>query len=163
MIKYIQSMLDLALQGDRQGVWFGGAVYTFLLCGYSILFQLISRSWPSITGQLNHSGLDEFGSAIVLSAQDYRADALYTYQVQGKTFQSERISSWIIVAGHNARFVLKHQLSKVKTYPDNKVKVYYKPSNPAKSWLLLPSKLGIFITAVITVLPAFSYWLEFYS
>jgi hypothetical protein len=69
----------------------------------------------------------------------------------------------IIVASHNVQFILKHQLSKLETYPDNKVKVFYKPSNPAKSWLILPSKFGIVMTTLISVLPAFSYWLECYG
>ena len=163
MLDYIQHMWNLALGGGRQGVWFWVAVYAFLICGYSVLFQLIIRSWPSTRGQLNHLGLDKFGSAIILSDQDYHADALYTYQIEHKIYHGKRVSPWIIIASHNVQFILKHQLSKLETYPDNKVRVFYKPSNPAKSWLILPSKFGIVITTLIGVLPAFSYWLEFYG
>ena len=126
MSDYVVQMWDLALQGNRQGVWFWLAVYAFLICGYSV-------------------------------------DALYSYQVDGKTYQGKRISPWIIVASHNVQFVLKHQLAKVETFAGNKVKIFYKPSNPAKSWLILPSKLGVFITFLISLLPAFSYWLAFYG
>jgi hypothetical protein len=156
-------MWDLALQGDKQGIWFWAAVYAFLICGYSVLFQLLIRSWPNTRGELKSLGLNKFGAAIVLSDQDYLADALYTYQIEGKTYQGKRISPWIIVASHNAQFILKHQLTKVETFPDNKVKVFYKPSNPAKSWLILPSKSGVFMTVLISLLPALSYWLEFYG
>jgi hypothetical protein len=52
---------------------------------------------------LNHIGLDKFGAAIILADQDYRADALYTYQLEGKTYQGKRISPWVIVASHNAQ------------------------------------------------------------
>lgn len=160
---YIQHMWDLALQGDKQGIWFWVAVYAFLICGYSVVFQLLIRTWPSVKGQLVDLGLDKFGGAMILSDQDYIAGALYTYQIEGKSYQGKRVSPWIIVASHNAQFVLKKQLSKVETYPDNRVKVFYKPSNPAKSWLILPSKLGIVITILISLLPAYSYWLEFYG
>jgi hypothetical protein len=50
---------------------------------------------------------------------------------------------WIIIASHNVQFILTHELSKVETYPDNKVKVFYKSSNPAKSWLILLSQFGM--------------------
>ena len=163
MFDYVLQMWDLALQGDRQGIWFWAGVYAFLICGYSVVFQLLIRSWPSTKGQLNHIGLDKFGTAIILSDQDYRADALYTYQIEGKTFQGKRISPWIIIASHNAQFVLKNQLSRVETFADNQVTIFYNPSNPAKSWLILPSQFGVFMTALISVLPAFSYWLEFYG
>ena len=163
MSDYVVQMWDLALQGNRQGVWFWVAVYAFLICGYSVLFQMLIRRWPSVKGQLKHLGLDKFGAAIILSDRDFRVDALYSYQVDGKTYQGKRISPWIIVASHNVQFVLKHQLAKVETFAGNKVKIFYKPSNPAKSWLILPSKLGVFITFLISLLPAFSYWLAFYG
>lgn len=163
MLEYIINMWDLALQGDRQGIWFWASVYTFLICSYSGLFQSLIRTWPSTKGQLMHLGLDKFGSTMNLSEQDYMPEALYTYQIAGKTYQGKRISPWIIVASHNAQFVLKKQLSKVETFADNKVKIFYKPSNPAKSWLILPSKFGITMTILISLLPALSYWLEFYS
>jgi hypothetical protein len=44
MFEYIQTIWVLALQGERQGIWFGAAVYTFLICEYSVLFQLLIRS-----------------------------------------------------------------------------------------------------------------------
>jgi hypothetical protein len=124
---------------------------------------MLIRTWPSVKGQLKHIGLDKFGSAMMLSDQDYISGALYCYQIEGKTYQGKRISPWVIVASHNAQFILKKQLSKVETFPNGKVKIFYKPSNPAKSWLILPSKFGIVMTALISVLPAMSYWLEFYG
>ena len=163
MSDYILQMWDLALQVHRQGVWFWAAVYAFLICGYSLIFQLLIRSWPGTKGQLLQLGLDKFGASNILAEQDYHADALYTYQVGTKTYQGKRVSPWIIIASHNARAVLKRQLSKVQTYPDGKVKVFYKPSNPAKSWLILPSKFGLVMTILFGFLPALSYWIEFYA
>jgi hypothetical protein len=127
------------------------------------LFQLITRSWPSTRGQLNHLDLDKFGSAIILSEQDYHAGAIYSYQIEHNIYHGKRVSPKIIIASHNVQFILKHQLSKLETYPDNEVKVFCKSSNPAKSWLILPSQFGIVMAALISVLPAFSYWLEFYG
>ncbi|GAC20782.1 hypothetical protein [Paraglaciecola arctica] len=160
---YILQTWELAVQGEKQGIWFWAAVYVFLVCNYSALFQLLIRRWPSTKGELLHIGLDKFGAAIILADQDYRAAALYSYQIEGKTYQGKRISPWVIVASHNAQFVLKKQLSKVETFPNGKVSIFYKPSNPAKSWLILPSKFGISITLLISVLPAFSYWVEYYG
>jgi hypothetical protein len=156
-------MWDLALKGDRQGTWFWIAIYTFLICAYSVIIQIRIRNWSNTKGELKHMGVDKFGASSILSEQDYRADALYTYQVEGKTYHGKRISPWIIIASHNAQFVLKRQLSKIETFADKKIKVFYKPSNPKKSWLILPSKFGVLMTVIISLLPAFSYWLEFYS
>jgi hypothetical protein len=163
MPEYVVQMWTLAMQGDKQGVWFWSAVYVFFICGYSVLRQMFTRNWPSTRGQLQQLGLEKFGSASVLSEQDYQSDALYRYQVKGKSYQGKRISPWIIVASHNAKFVLKRQLSKVETFQDGTATVYYNPSNPAKSWLKLPSKFGIVVTFLISVIPACSYWLEFYG
>lgn len=163
MTDYVLHMWTLAMQGDRQGVWFWASFYVFLICSYSVFTQWRIRRWPSAMGQLKHLGLDKFGTAIILADQDYRADALYTYQIAGKTYQGKRISPWIIIGSHNAQFVLKKQLSKVETLPDGKVRIYYNPANPAKSWLILPSKFGTVFTFLISVLPAFSYWLEYYG
>jgi len=77
--------------------------------------------------------------------------AYYIYDVEGKTYHGKRVSPWIIVASHNAKFILKDQLSKVETYTENKVIIFYKPSNSDKSWLISPSKLGVFITILISV------------
>ncbi|WP_299084709.1 DUF3592 domain-containing protein [uncultured Paraglaciecola sp.] len=163
MFDYIQQMWELALQGKTQGVWFWAAFYTFTLCSYSVIFQLLVRTWPSTTGQLIHSGVEKLGAAVVLSDQNYQAGVLYSYQVQGKTYQGKRISPWVIVASHNAQFVLKKQLSKIDVTSDGRLSIYYKPSNPEKSWLILPSKLGVFVTVLIGLLPAFGFWLEFYG
>jgi hypothetical protein len=163
MTDYVVQMWTLAAQGDRQGVWFWAAVYVFFICGYSVLRQIFTRNWHSTRGQLEHIGLEKFGSASVLPEQDYRGDALYSYEVEGRTYQGKRISPWIIIASHTAKFVLKRQLSKVETFQGGTATVYYNPNNPAKSWLILPSKLGIAITILISVLPAMSYWLEFYG
>jgi hypothetical protein len=163
MSDYVVQMWMLATEGDKQGIWFWAAVYAFFICGYSVFFQLLIRSWPSTKGQLKHLGLNKFGAAIALSDQDYRADSLYSYEIEGKSYQGKRISPWVIIASHNAKFVLKNQLSNVDTFPDGQVRIFYKPSNPTKSWLILPSKIGVVVTALLSVLPAFSYWLEFYG
>ncbi|AGH46977.1 hypothetical protein [Paraglaciecola psychrophila] len=96
------------------------------------MFQPITRSWPSTRGQLNHLGLDKFGSAIIISAQDYHAEVLYTYQIERNIYRGKRVSPKIIIASHNIQFILRHQLSKVETYPDNEVQVFCKSSNPCQ-------------------------------
>jgi hypothetical protein len=119
MLDYIQHMWNLDLGDDRQGVWFWGAVNAFLICGYSILFQLIIRSCPSTRGQLNHLGLDKFGAAIICLIR-------ITTQMHSSPIKSNSTSImenvWIIIASHNVQFILKHQLSKVETCPDNSAK-----------------------------------------
>ena len=160
---YIEQMLELALNGEIQGVWFWAAVYTFAVCGYSLIFQLRTRSWPFTTGELVEAEVEKFGATDpVKSNQEYVSKALYRFTVSGVDYEGTRISPWVFVASHNARAILKKQMSAIYHYPDGKVKVFYNPGNPQKSFLIVAGRVGIFITLVIAVLPFVSYFIRYH-
>jgi len=164
LISYFQEMWQLALQGDVQGIWFWAALYAFTLCTYSLIFQLRTRTWPVTQGELIEASVEKFGvTERRTSDQNYMSGALYHYSVSGTAYEGTRISPWIIVASHNARFILEKQMSSIQKYPAGKVKVFYNPKKPKKSFLIIASKVGIFITFLISILPAILYFFKFYS
>ena len=160
---YIQQMWELALKGEIQGVWFWGAVYTLAVCGYSLIFQLRTRSWPFTTGELVEAEVEKFGATDpVKSNQEYVSKALYRFTVSGVDYEGTRISPWVFVASHNARAILKKQMSAIYRYPGGKVKVFYNSGNPQKSFLIVAGRVGIFITLVIAALPFVSYVIRYH-
>lgn len=158
MFSYIEDMVQLASQGEAQGVMFWAAVYMFVVCLYSIVRQKQTNAWPCVPGKLLKIGVNTFGSSPTKVGQDYVANALYEYQVDGKQYTGSTISAWGVVASHNMRFVLSLQSKAVKTLPGGRVCVYYNPKNPKKSLLIRPGWKSQLITAMLGLaLPAW-YW-----
>ncbi len=59
-------------------------------------------------GELVEFGVGKFGATDwVKSDQEYISKTLYRYNVSGVNYDGTRISPWIFVASHNARFVLE--------------------------------------------------------
>ncbi|TKB07025.1 DUF3592 domain-containing protein [Desulforhopalus sp. IMCC35007] len=163
MITYAEEMLQLALHGQKQGIWFWAAVYISIVCSYSLIFQVRTRYWPHVQGELVQAKVEKFGPTDpVLSAQDYASSALYTYTVQGTIYTGTRISPWLFIASHNARFVLEKQMSSIERFPGGAVNVYYNPGNPRKSYLIIAGKAGIAITLLVCVLPMVLFYLEYH-
>jgi len=160
---YFQEMWQLAIQGKEQGIWFWAAFYTFIVCFYSLILQLRTRSWPATRGLLVESEINKFGPTDwAASNQDYVSDVLYHYSVSDVTYDGTRISPWVFVASHNARFVLEKQIASIQRYSDGTVKVHFNPNTPKKSFLIIAGKIGIFITFFISILPITLYYFQYY-
>lgn len=155
-------MWDLAVQGEKQGVLFFVALYTSVIMTASVLYQFHVRTWPETRGTLRRSGLAKFGATERLTSnQDYRADALYDYIVNGETYTGKRVSPWVMVASHNARFLLERQLDKIRRFDDGTVAVFYNPARPAKSFLIKPGNVGLAFCVVIAAVPLPWYWIAY--
>ncbi|AWI79286.1 hypothetical protein CEW87_07855 [Parazoarcus communis] len=162
MIEYATDMWALAFEGDKQGVLFFVVVYALIVCLYSFFRQVLIRRWPVAKGRLLSASVEKWGiSELVLSDQDYKVDSLYEYHVSEKSYQGKRVSPWIIIASHNARFLLKKQLNGVQKNEDGTVNVFYHPKNPAKSYLVKPGFFGMAINLCIAVLPLLLYAYEY--
>lgn len=158
LMGYVQDMYLLAAQGEKQGILFWVVVYTFIVSAYSLIFQIRTRYWPYTLGQLSHLAVNKFGGPeYALSNQDYVGKALYRYDVDGASYEGSRVSPWVIVASHNVRFLLEKQLSKVQHYPDGKVRVFYNPNKPQKSYLMVAGKGGIVFTVLLVLVPPLAY------
>lgn len=164
MIDDVQGMWALALNGDRQGVLFFVAVYAFVVCFYSFVRQLMTRQWPCVRGTLLDASVQTFGGPEALASnRDYKVDSRYEYVVSGQTYCGTRVSPWIIVASHNARFVLQQQLSKIHRHEDGTVDVFYNPKKPGKSYLVRPGVGGMMVTLAFAVVPFIYYWYAFHA
>ncbi len=164
LLTHSKQMLHLAAEGHTQGVWYWAALYAFVVCSYSLWFQIRTRGWPSAEGRLEHLGIKKFGvGERSASNQDYIGKALYTYTVAGRQYEGSRISPWIIIVSHNSRFLLAQQQGGINVDPDGGVRVYYNPRNPRKSYLKIAGKPGIAVTILFAVAPLVSYWLEYHA
>jgi len=158
MIDYVVEMWVLASEGDKQGVIFFAALYTFVMAMYSSVFQLNVMKWPSTRGELQQAAVSKIGGTdLVTSEQEYIAKALYRYHVDGESFQGKRVSPWAISTSHNANFVLEKQMQGIHRYDDGSVQVFYNPKKPKKSFLIKPGKFGLAFTMLLAVLPLVLY------
>ncbi len=163
-IHYFQEMWQFALQGKDQGIWFWATFYCFAVCSYSVVFQIRTLFWPSTPGERLDLEISQFGGPDASkSDQDYVSTALYRYKVSGEVYEGSRVSPWVFVASHNAKFILEKQISAIQHYPDGTVKVFYNPSNPQKSFLIIASKMGICITLTIGILPIILFYFKYHA
>ena len=162
-LNYLQKMIDLASEGELQGIWFWASLYMLVVCSFSTYFQIRTRFWASTQGKLHKLGIETFGNTNELSEQQYQGKALYSYTVDGETYQGKRISPWVIVTNYNARALLAKQTSGVHVTSQNEVTVFYNPKKPQKSFLLKANKLGIVVTFVTAIVPLLSYLGRFYT
>lgn len=157
-------MWQLATEGSAQGIWFWGAIYAFALAGYSLLYQLRTRAWPWVEGELLTVEVEKFGQPdTVLSEQDFQSRALYRYEVSGQRYAGSRVSPWVVLASRNARVVLEKQLAGIQRTGEGRARVFYNPAKPGKSFLIVAGPAGLLVTACIATLPGVLFYLEFHS
>ena len=143
---------------------FSASLYALLVLGYSVMHQLNLRKWSCTQGHLLRERIARFGAKEWITAnQDYHLDALYQYEVNGKTYTGSRVSPWIMVASHNVKSLLHRQLDGIEKTPDGAITVYFDPKNPRRSLLIKPGTLGLSIIASLSVLPVACYWFTYHG
>lgn len=160
---HTQGMWQRLWQGDVQAVVFWAAVYCFLVGFFTLVHQLRIRRWPAAAGVLATAGVQRWGGPEwVKSDQQYSLKAAYGYQVEGRFYEGHRVSPWVMVASHNARFLLESQLKGVQRHADGTVSVFYNPRRPHKSYLIRPGWPGMLVTWALILGPALYYWQRFH-
>ena len=163
ILNYLQQMVDLASEGELQGIWFWASCYMLAVCLYSAYFQIQTRFWASTVGKIHNLELKKFGASNDLSEQQYRGKALYSYNVDGQTYEGTRISPWVFVTNYNAKGILIKQQAGIDMPTKDTVTVYYNPQKPKKSFLLRANKFGIMITLIVAVAPFIGYVSRFHA
>ncbi len=154
----IGKILIQALDGDAESILLIFAVYFLLMGTLSLCYQLRVKKWPHKRGQLLRSRIAHVaGFEWDPGDKSYATDALYEYQVDGQTYQGQKVSPWVMVASHNVRFVLYKQLDRIEVGPGNKVSVYYNPQKPSQAILIKPGNLGIAVTVLVALVPLALY------
>jgi hypothetical protein len=162
VFSYFSMMIKLTQAGELQGIAFWAVIYCWVIGWATVLIYWRVRHWPTVWGDLLLHSIRPLGGAEYdLSDQNYIADALYRYQINGITYHGKRIAPWQLSASHNLRGLLSKQLDAI-TQRDGQVKVYYSPTHPEKSYLLRPGWLSVSIAHAIYVLPTFWYVMRFH-
>lgn len=160
---YILDMWSLVGSGDKQGYFFFIALYLLLVCGYSLIHQFNISRWPSVKGKLDKANISIWGgSETAPSSQLFKASILYSYQVNNQSYKGHRLSPWLVLASYNAKQLLNQQINAIQQNEDASIKVFYSPSNPKKSFLIKPNRLGLLITLMLAICPIILYWLTFF-
>ena len=139
MLDYLQTMFDLALRKELQGLHFWATVYVLVVLLGTVWHVLRVRRWPSTQGQLLRLGVRKFaGPALNPADQAYVPDALYAYEVAGRAYQGRELSVWKVSASGILRGAAGLLPARVKADAAGRVPVYYHPKRPHKSLLLRP-------------------------
>lgn len=163
LIEYFSEMWRLASARQDQGIFFFIVLYMLLTFGYSSIYQYRTSRWPSVNGTLVKAEIEKVGLAKrIRSNQDYVASAVYDYWVEGVQYQGKRVSPWVMMASHNARFALKKQMSYLQQNSDGSVRVFYNPKTPQKSFLIKPGIVGMTVTAILAIVPISFYLVEYH-
>lgn len=163
LVAYLGEMWGIAAEGKARGIYFFAALYTLVALGYSYLYQGRIASWPSTKGRLVGAGVNRFGATThARTDQEYALSARYRYSVGGKEYIGTRISPWLVIASHNARFVLEWKLKKIDRYEDGSVRVFFNPGNPARSFLARPGIFSRMLTLALAAAPLLLYWLKYH-
>lgn len=90
----------------------------------------VSKSWPSVTGAVQSSQVDQVTKRI--KHHRYKADIRYTYKVDGKSYSSSRID-FSTSRGYLSRSEAEGIVAK---YPrGSEVRVFYKQGDPEEAVL----------------------------
>ena len=144
---------DGAVNGDKQTWLFLIAIYS-LFCGLiSLIIQIRILNWAATPGTLIQSQAAIWGFASSASEVDYHANVRYNYTVAGTAYEGHRLSPTLIIVSANLRFILRWQMKCITHLSTDEVMVFYKPSNPKKSYLIKPGKIGICVTAGMVFFP----------
>lgn len=151
--------LNDAFSGDRDAFLAVAATYAAICGAISLTFIYRVSRWPSTEGVLEDAAVVQFGGTEnSLSDTDYMAKVRYHYTVDGELYVGHRLSTWTIVASHNARGILRYELKGIERLEDDRVGVYYNPAKPSKAYLIAPGWRSALTTGLFCWGTAAALW-----
>ena len=149
-----QIFVDRLSQGDGVALFMVVSVFSILAACFSLFMQWRVYRWPYVWGQLLDADTAKFGyTDPIPHEQEYHNKVSYSYVVNGQTYKGHRLSAMVVVASHNLQTILSTQLAGINT-EDGKVKVFYNPRNPQKSYLIKGSVIQLAFTVVFAAIMA---------
>jgi len=153
MMDVVHTIYDGAINGDKQTWLFLIAIYS-LLCGLiSLIVQIRILNWVGTPGTLIQSQAAAWSAAYSSDEVHFFANVRYNYTVAGTEYEGHRLSPWLAIVSTNLRFILRWQMKGITHLSSDEVTVFYKQSNPKKSYLIKPGKIGLSLTVTIVLLP----------
>ncbi len=149
----IDTIYDGVINGDKQTWLFLIAIYT-LLCGLiSLIVQIRILNWAETPGTLVQSQVGTWSPSVSADEVDFYANVRYNYTAADTVYEGHRLSPWTVIVSTNLRFILRWQMKGITHLSTDEVMVFYKPSNPKKSYLIKLGKIGIAFTVGMVFFP----------
>ena len=135
MIEYFEHLIV----DEDNAVALIAMAYFALMGVYSLIHMHRISKWPSVIGKLHEENI--IGSGVGSHDEtSYRATVHYTYFVDGVPYENDKINTWHILVSHNLRGLLKWQFRDIDRHDSSGVTVFYHPSKPEKSYLVVPGR-----------------------
>ena len=154
----MDKLIEQLKNGDPETWLLLFTVYCFAAGGYSLFTYFRISRWPSVIGELTENEISLQSPSAVTSDQNYSVQLSYLFKVDGEEYQGHRLSPFIIMASHNLRFLLRLQMKQVEISDEGKVRVFYNPRRPDKSYLIAPNATGYMIIISFMLLPLIAYY-----
>ena len=132
-------------------------LYSVAASAYGFIYCVRINKWPSVFGDLEQFEVDRLSPNMQISDQNYSAEVRYLYKVDGKEYTGHRLSPFLMMVSHNLQFILRLQMGYVETRKDGKVRVYYNPRRPQKSYLIPPGVIGYGFILAFMLIPLSLY------
>jgi hypothetical protein len=153
----MDKLIDQLKNGDTDIWLLLFAAYCIVTGCYALFYCIRISRWPSVIGVFIQKEIAVWSSSAVTSDNNYFVQISYLFKVDGKEYRGHRLSPFIIIASHNLRFLLRLQMKHVDISDDGKVRVFYNPRRPEKSYLIPPSATGYIIIISFMFLPLIAY------
>ncbi len=148
---------DRLKNGDPESWLLAFAVYSLLVGAFSLFHYTRIGRWPSVIGALNSAAVAGQTPSAVSSDRNYSAEVSYQYNIEGKSYEGSRLSPFLVMATHNLRSLIRHQMKGIEIIQDGGVRVFYNPARPEKSYLISTSSIGYASIISIMFLPLVAY------
>lgn len=157
MFDYPMLMFELMLKGQVQGIFFWVVFYTTVACIVSFVIQIKIMRWPSVIGTLIKLEIGGSGSEQAVQQRDNFLEAEYRYDIAEESYTGKRVSPTVIWTLGGLKCLLKRQIDAVEKLPDGKVRLFYNPKAPQKSYLIRPSKIALGMTLLPSIFFLYLY------
>jgi len=153
----MDKLIEQLKNGDPETWLLVFVVYCIAAGCYGLFYCFRIGRWPSVFGELTQKEIARQSPSAVISEQNYSAELSYLFNVDGEEYRGHRLSPFLIIVSHNLRFVLRLQMKHVEIRDDGKVRVFYNPRRPEKSYLIPPGPKGYIFIVSFMLLPLIAY------
>jgi hypothetical protein len=153
----MNKLIDQLKNGDPETWLLLFVAYCIAAGSYGIFYCFRVSRWPSVIGELTQKEIAVWSPSAVTSDSDYFAQLSYCFEVDGEEYRGHRLSPFLIIVSHNLRFLLRLQMKHVDISDDGKVRVFYNPRRPEKSYLIQPGAMGYSFIISFMLVPLIAY------
>ena len=143
------------INGEAYAWKAGFAVYLVVVICISLYKSMKIRRWSHTQGTLTEQSLESWGGR--KPDMMYSTKVRYEYEVDGQQYRGTRLSPFIIHATFTR--LVNAYAKGIQKLGGDQVVVYYNPSRPAQSYLILQSIRLLVCCTLVVVLCLLLLWL----